>query len=217
MVFGIILVIIGFLYLLTALYPSFAMDYSIIWPTLLIVFSTYNMVKSRKVELFTMIIMYLGIWFFLKNISFIPDSLENIFWPIFIMIVGISILIESFQHKQKKNIQKRTTKGKSAYYGVFGGIEEKVKSKTFTGANVYAIFGGVDLDLKEVNTKEDIVLNIYSIFGGCDLKLPKGYNVKLSSSAFLGANENHTDNEYKEEQPTIYINCVSLFGGTEIK
>lgn len=216
MFIGVIIIIIGILFLMQAVIPDFDIQFGIIWPIILILIPINELLKRKKIDLFMSIILFIGIWFLLFNLNYIPDNLRDIFWPIVIILVGFSIVFNTV--KIKKIQKKSVSKAEANYYGIFSGSEEKVSTNDFKGTNVYAIFGGVDLDLRDVKLKqEEVVINVYSIFGGADILVPEGYNIVVNSSAIFGGNDNKSKNTYDDKNKTIYINCISAFGGTEIK
>ena len=55
------------------------------------------------------------------------------------------------------------------------------------------------------------------IFAGIDLVMPEDYNVVVNSFAVFGGNDNKIKREFDDSKKTININCVSIFGGTDIK
>ena len=61
------------------------------------------------------------------------------------------------------------------------------------------------------------MINAYSIFGATTLLVPSNYNVKVNSTAILGGNDNKVQSANDDNQTTIYINCLSVLGGCEIK
>lgn len=146
----------------------------------------------------------------------IQTQLTEVFWPVLLIIFGTCIIWNACTPQKGKKVHEK--KGNMlSYYGIFSGIEEKASEEIERGANIYAIFGGVDLDISKVELKKDITINTYSIFGGTDLKTPENVNVKVNASALFGSNENKRNTKEKKGNKTIYINCISIFGGTEIK
>ena len=103
------------------------------------------------------------------------------------------------------------------YYGIFSGLEERVTDSNFKGANIYSVFGGVDLDLRSLEPKEDITINAYSIFGGTSIFVNDNYKVKLNSFSLFGGNENKSLSNSQKKSHMLTVNCISIFGGTEIK
>ncbi len=215
---GIIIVIIGVLFLVQALNPNFQIDFGIVWPVLVIVLAIYWMIKEKKISFGNILILFLGIWFLGMNIGWIADEYTKVFWPTILILFGISLIVEAlrFQNGRKKHFSS-DKKGLLTYHGVFGGVEEIVKTDDFKGATIYSVFGGVDLDLRKIKLKDDVYIYVYSIFGGTSLMIPEGYNVSLQSSNFFGGNENKCQNEYNSQHKTIHVYCVSIFGGTDLK
>ena len=216
MLIGGIILLIGLLFLFEVLIPGFEVDFNLIWPIILVVIGLYNMIKERKMNLLMTVLTFVGVWFILINFNILPDKYTQIFWPIVVILIGIFIIFNSITFKKK--LQKVNKEGFLKFYGVFGGVEEHVKTNDFKGAEIYSIFGGVELDLTDIKIKnEESFINVYSIFGGTDIKLPKDYNIIFQSTTFLGGNDNKNKHDFKEGNKTIYINCVSIFGGTDIE
>lgn len=218
MILGIIILIIGILVLVSVLNPDFVVNYSLVWPGALILLCLYSIYKNKKIDVVPGVGLFLGILIFGVNCGLWDSNVYELIFPGILIIIGLTIIISSIRFKNNKNQKQETNKeGILTYTGIFAGIEERVTQKEFKGANIYAIFGGVDLDLRNIEIKEDIVINAYSVFGGATLLVPKNYNIKVNSSAILGGNDNKATNEHSSKQKTIYINCLSVFGGCEIK
>lgn len=218
MLFGLMIVVIGFLYLMEAVLPGFKVDAEIVWPILIIGFSLNTLLKRKKLDMFSSVVLFIGLWFLLLNLGCIPSCLEGIFWPILVIIAGLSIMLSALGFESKvRKLGTVSSKGNTTYTGVFSGVEEKVKTKDFKGTTIYAVFGGVDLDLRDIEIKGDVVITVYCAFGGATILMPKQYNIVMNSNAIFGGNENKCDVEYHEKGKTIYVNCTSVFGGTELK
>lgn len=218
MIIGFILLALGIFYLLEILIPGFKVDFQLVWPILLIVIGIYSSIKQRKFDVCSMILIFLGVWFLGIHIGLFPKTYRKIFWPLLLIIVGLHIILDHlFFHKKFIKRAKELNDGIRTYYGVFSGVDERVSEGKFIGADLYAIFGGIDLDLRKAKAEDGAIINLYSIFGGSTLIVPEGYNLEVSSSSFFGGIENKTNNEHQEKNKTIYINCLSVFGGNELK
>ena len=119
--------------------------------------------------------------------------------------------------KLPKDIQKK--EGMLQYNGVFGGVEEIVKTDDFKGLNANAVFGSVELDLRDIELKdENCAINLSSIFGGITILLPENYNVVIGESmAIFGGTDNKFKNKNEEGKKTIYVNARVIFAGIELK
>lgn len=151
------------------------------------------------------------------------------FWPLLLVILGLSIIF-----KPKYNKNKSHNKGLynpnpnnlniNEYIddtSIFGGGKKIIKSENFKGGKITAILGGSDIDLYDSKLAEGInYLEILCIFGGCTLHLPKEWNVEFDVIPILGG---FTDSRRKvpnlvyNPNSKIIIKGTCLFGGFEIK
>jgi len=219
MIVGIIFFALGFVYLLEAIFPGFNVDFSIVWPIILIVVTLHSALKTKKFDLGNAIMFFIGIWFLILNNDYIYDKIHDFFWPILLMVMGILIVVNTITLKKKiKGLNFNKNKdGITCFYGIFGGCEETIKNPDFKGSNIYSVFGGCEIDFRQIEfSDKSVIITVYSIFGGTEIKVPRDCNIVLNSVAVLGGNVNKTTNVAKAGEKTIYINCVSVFGGTEI-
>ena len=96
---GIIIVIIGVLFLVQALNPNFQIDFGIVWPVLVIVLAIYWMIKEKKISFGNILILFLGIWFLGMNIGWIADEYTKVFWPTILILFGISLIVEALLYQ----------------------------------------------------------------------------------------------------------------------
>ena len=135
----------------------------------------------------------------------------NLFIPIVIIMIGLSILF-----KPKPIIKTKNGKVEKNYIGIFGCCEETINDQ-LENSNCVAIFGGVDLDLRDAKIKEDVIINCTSIFGGIDIKVPSDVKIETNGISIFGGMENKTQkNKVDNKKPTIYIHYTAIFGGIDI-
>ena len=101
---------------------------------------------------------------------------------------------------------------------VFGGVERKGRWRVRARSQVTAVFGGVDLDLREADFDAPVVeLTVQACFGGIDLKVPAGINVRTETVNILGGTDVKNLGEPVEGAPTLVIKGIVLFGGVDVK
>lgn len=141
------------------------------------------------------------------------STVGKIFLPSILILIGISIIF-------KKNIKMAKVDSKDEnknYVAVFSGSEENLSNMKFTGTHITAIFGGVELDLRNAIIEKDVVINCTTIFGGIDIILPDNVKVKISGVPVFGGVENQKISSTEENVPTIYIDYVCIFAGIDLK
>ena len=138
--------------------------------------------------------------------------------PAFIVIIGLKLLFKGlFGNKANEISKKMKSEGKEPRKGfaAFSGCEINYNGEVFEGAELTAIFGGVECDLRNAVIEKDCVIQATAVFGGIDVFVPNNINVKVNSIGIFGGASNKT--KAVENAPTLYINATSMFGGMDIK
>ena len=216
MLVGIILILLGVYFIVKMLCPSFDINinWNIIWPIILMFLGIEGIIRSKKLDLFNVILTLIGVIYLLSGLKIIESINGRLILAIILIGAGISFILSSLGKKKVKTISKDKMIN---YNGIFGGVKEVVDSKDFKGANCYSIFGGLKLDLKNISLKDDTVINCYAVFGGIDLTVPDDVNIIIHSSSLFGGVNNKTSNKNSDKKKTIYVNVTAIFGGVDVK
>lgn len=148
------------------------------------------------------------------------DILWKLLAPAILVIIGLKMIFrDSFNRKVKEVMAKRKENGTPVkeYCATFSGIKVNPVDERFEGANVTAVFGGVDVDLRGAVIEEDVAINITSVFGGVDLYVPNDVNVKVASTCIFGGISDKRAVKTANHPITIYINATCMFGGVDLK
>lgn len=102
---------------------------------------------------------------------------------------------------------------------VFSGRDIRVDNSYFNGADLSALFGGIDMNLKNALVKKNVTIDVRAVFGGIDIIMPADVRVVVDVTPILGGVENGTRAPLgaDENTPTVFIKGTCLFGGVEIK
>lgn len=191
------------------------------WWTLFIIVPSFIGIFKDENKTWSIIWLVIGIVLLLCTRDILSfDIIGKLIFPFILVMIGLSFIFKDmFQTKVNEKIKKLNSERVDGenFCATFGGIKNNYKDQEFKGANVDAIFGGVELDLSEAIINHDQIINSNAIFGGVDIKAPKGVNIKVKSTPIFGGVSNKLKNNYNGSLPTIYINAFCLFGGVDIK
>lgn len=190
------------------------------WWTLFIIIPSLINIFVDEDKTGSIIGVLIGIILFLACqdvISF--EIVGKLFFPMIIIIIGLSMIFKSTLNKEINNEIKKLNENKKeddGYTATFSGQDINFDKEVFNGTEVNAFFGGVKLDLRNAIIKKDVVINATSIFGGIDIYVPKDVIIKTKSNSIFGGvtNKKRSDQDKKH---TIYVNATCMFGGVEIK
>lgn len=191
------------------------------WWTLFIIVPSFIGLFKDESKIWNIIFLVIGIGLLLCTRDILSFAIiGKLIFPFILVMIGLSFIFKDmFQAKineKIKNLNCERVDGEN-FCATFGGVKNHFKGQEFKGANIDAIFGGVDIDLSEAIVNHDQVINANAIFGGIDIKAPKGVNIKIKSTPIFGGVSNKLKSDFNEAFPTIYIKAFCLFGGVDIK
>ncbi len=191
------------------------------WWTLFIIIPCLAGLFKETSKLGNLIGLVIGIALLLSCQNIISfDIIWKLTFPTILVIIGINIIFKDvFNSKINEEIKKLNKNNlDNNYCSTFSSQKIKVDKEKFKSTNLDAVFGGIELDLRNSIIEKDVIINCSSIFGGIDIYVPENVKVKIkSNSIFGGVDEKNKKKSTNENSPTIYINATCVFGGVEIK
>ncbi len=100
---------------------------------------------------------------------------------------------------------------------VFGGASRTGKWRVKKRTQSLALFGGVDLDLRDAIFEAPVVeISGFWCFGGLDIKVPAGIEVRDQTAGIFGGTDVRDVGDPQPGAPTLVIKGMSLFGGVSV-
>lgn len=140
--------------------------------------------------------------------------------PAVIVIIGLKLILGGlFGDKAVKMISESRQNGDNIKIGcaTFSGQDINYDGEVFSGAELTAVFGGVECDLRNAIIERDCAITASAIFGGIDIYVPDYVNVKINSNSIFGGVSGKNKRPPIPDGITLYINATCIFGGIEIK
>jgi predicted membrane protein len=198
------------------------------FPTVVLVIGIILFVNSRRKSLAYLLMALGSVGMVIRSFNL---DYSDFIVPVILLALGFYII---YRHVEK---QRETELGgdsdemrrqyKSEYdvleeVSVFGGNKKIINSKNFRGGNITIIFGGSEIFLRDCELSDgENVLDLFVIFGGCDLTVPSNWNVKIDVVSLFGGfsskRYNYTKSDEVDENKTLVIKGLVLFGGGEMK
>lgn len=218
-VIGIILVLIGFVFLLRNydIY-LFPIDF-LSWEYFFILFGVLLFVLSDN-KTAGIIFMAIGLF------NLVPEL-----WPIIFIIIGGYILFKrrgsrSYFHQKyfkgegSRNVDERANDFLEDV-SIFGGGNKTINTDNFKGGSAVSIFGGSEINLYGSKLADgENTLEITAIFGGSTLIIPSEWKVELDVVSIFGgfSDKRRKDpNIVYDTSKVLIVKGLCLFGGGEIK
>lgn len=214
---GIVLLAVGVIVGLNALGVTHVDVWFPGWWTLFIIIPCIVGLFTEKDKTGNAIGLGIGIVLLLSQLDIIDSSIVwKLIFPIAIIVVALKMIFGGIKRKGDGGDDVIISIDAPEGTAIFGGKEMNFDGQVFEGAEINAIFGGVDCDLRGAVITKDCRIKANAIFGGVDILVPKGVNVKVSSTNIFGGTNDESLKD-GDGSVTIYIDAVSIFGGVDIK
>ncbi|MBN1373872.1 hypothetical protein JW962_00865 [Candidatus Dojkabacteria bacterium] len=199
-----------------------------IWGIILIIFGV-NLLIGNVINVWPLIIVAIGVYIFVRGnfgsgifmvglggllwaSTIWGFELWAKFWPLVIILIGISSFFGDKRHGLKRSVE---TNGEISETVVLSGVDRVYKTNDFKGGEITAVLGGGEIDLSAVTISEDTTLEITVVLGGIKVILPKDCKTVVNGTAVLGGWEDKRTNRDSSGK-TLTLTGVAVLGGVEI-
>lgn len=183
-------------------------------PSLFVVLGLYALISSgfRNIVGPVLVILVALAWQLVAlDVIAAGDVLQ--FWPVLVVLFGLSLVLSQFRSRARAD-----DSGAITAFAFFGGAERRVTSQTFRNADLTAIFGGVELDLRDATIAEPPAhVSTTAIFGGTEIRVPREWNVRIDVLPLFGATEDSRPRADEEHETVdLVITGFVAFGAVEL-
>jgi predicted membrane protein len=216
--FGAVILLVGVFLLLRNLGVIPRVDDDVIPPAIVIAFGVANLFTgSLSKRLIAALVTFVGVYWFLDRIGLAPYPFYRI-WPVFLILAGLLLLWRALRGRGEGEVTSASTLSE---FAMFGGVGRKIGSPDFQGGQVFAIFGGHEIDLTAAGLQRPAVVDVNVIFGGIDIKIPPEWSASVEGVAIFGGYEDSTVQpkvvEGAPAPPVLIVRGFAIFGGVEVK
>jgi len=194
-----------------------------LWPVVLVVIGFTRIGRNEPEKGLSGYVFLLAGIFLLVN-NFARHSLMETIWPLFIVALGIVIVTKAL--RKNRGVPPDLAAQDSFLSGtaIFGGTKRRPSTQEFKGGEMTAIFGGFELDLRNVALEGNQVrVDVFILFGGGEIRVPHGWGVTMKATSIAGAFEDKTLHLPAPDglsepgvRPNLVITGLALFGGLSV-
>lgn len=183
------------------------------WTLFLIIPPIFGMIQ-HGVKSLDLIVLFIGLVFLFSSFGIFSWSMvSKLFLPALLILIGLSVIFSIFRRKAVPGLDREAMAHISA---VFSGIKHDLVNEIYEGGRVEAVFGSVDLDLRNAVFQNDIYIEASAVFGGVKIFFPPNVKVIADKSALFGGVSDKTVTNNAVSVPQVHIKCNAIFGGVEL-
>ena len=218
-IWGVLLIAAGVLLALNALEITHINIFFDGWWTLFIIVPCTIGLFTERDKSGNFIGLAVGVLLLLCCLGILSFSmLWKLILPICVVLIGLKLLFGGIKGNRANRVfDEMKEKGSTPRtgYAAFSGCDMNYDGQVFEGAELTAVFGGVECDLRNAVIEKDCAIQVTAVFGGVDILVSDNVNVKVNSTSVFGGASNKT--AAHSDAPTVYINATCIFGGADIK
>jgi predicted membrane protein len=193
------------------------------WQMILIVIGLISLAKNES-RTTGIILIAIGGFFLAARFLEFPFGVRHLFWPTILAAIGVLILVHRKGHHNHHTFSGSSIENSDDYIddvAIFGGSEQKVKSRNFKGGRLTNIFGGSSFDMLDAQLAPGRnIFDVFCVFGGSKFIIPADWKVRVEVTAIFGGFADKRKSISTSETSfdrELVIKGLVLFGGGEIK
>jgi hypothetical protein len=200
------------------------------WPIVLIAVGVSKIFECRGAggRVWAGIMIAAGVLLLLDSLSVVHVG-WHLIWPLALVGLGLSMLMKSLERRPAAGRCVTTSSGDISSadtlreYVVFGGLKRRLDTPNFQGGEMFAVFGGIEMDLRRAgiaNTVKEVVIDANATFGGIEVKVPETWRIITRGFGIFGGYEDKTIPPKSQEgitAPTVVITGYAIFGGVAVQ
>lgn len=220
-VLGLMAIACGVLFTLDNLEILDARDYLQYWPVVFVAVGGLKLWNARADGhgwLAGLIFVGLGSWMLINRVIYFRFSPRE-FFPMILVFFGGYLVWRGFGGTRRG----RVVDGSSSFSGlaIMGGVARRSNSQAFQGADLTAIMGGCEIDLRHASIAPgtEAVIDVFALWGGIEIKVPEDWTVVIRAIPLMGGVEDKTRLLQPPPVPEkrLVISGIVVMGGVMVK
>lgn len=216
---GLMIIVLGVLFTLGNLNIIDAEQYLRYWPAGLVALGLlrlWHAARDGHGWFGGLLFVAVGTWMLIERITYIRIDAREIF-PLFLVFVGGYLVWRGFGGVRRVG----TPDGYSRFssLAIMGGCARRSNTQAFEGADLTAIMGECEIDLRQASIAAgtEAVIDVFAFWGGIDIKVPEDWTVVTRAIPVMGGIEDKTVSPPAGPAKRLIVRGMVLMGGVSIK
>ena len=197
------------------------------WPVAIIGVGLAMAFQSRELSgrVNGVFVALFGTYALLYALRIVHVRFWELFWPFVLIMVGVGLATQALQPRRVSTAG--DGKERVSLFAVMSGVKRASHASPFRGADMSALMGGGQLDLRQATIPpgEDATIDIYGLMSGFEIFVPSHWRVSTSIVPFMASVEDKrlpplgldTDPSRATTTPRLVVHGFIMMGSVEIK
>ena len=220
-VLGLMAIACGVLFTLDNLELIDARDYVRFWPVVFVAIGSLKLWHARTDGhgwIPGLLLVALGSWMLINRVIYFRFSPRE-FFPMILVFIGAYLVWRGFGGRRRGSI----ADGQASFSGlaIMGGVARRSSSQAFRGADLTAIMGGCEIDLRQASIAPgtEAAIDVFAFWGGIEIRVPEDWTVVTRAMPLMGGVEDKTSTPPQPPavEKRLIISGVVFMGGVVVK
>ena len=140
-------------------------------------------------------------------------------WPIFLIVAGLQVVFRAMRRGHVPSGPATDADDWVHGFALMGGFSRRNQSERLRGGDLFAMMGGVELDLNGATPANGrAVVEVFAMWGGIEIFVPDDWRVESEVVPVMGAFQDST--RLAADVPvagTLVVRGLVMMGGVEVK
>ena len=220
-VIGVAVIVVGVLFTLDNLGLVDAQEYLRFWPAALVLIGfvqVWHAIRDGHGWFSGLVLFGIGSWMLLTHVVYIRLDPRD-FFPLFLVFIGGYLVWRGFGGAPRPRAMDAHSRFSSL--SVMGGVVRRNDSQAFAGADLTAVMGGCEIDLRQASIapNTEAVIDVFAFWGGIELKVPEDWIVINHVVPLMAGVEDKTQTPKAGATPAkhLILRGLLVMGGVSVK
>jgi predicted membrane protein len=218
---GLMVIAVGVLFTLDNLDLIDAREYLRYWPVGLIAVGALKLWHASRGGhgwFGGVFLLVVGAWMLINHLIYITIDGRTLL-PLFLLCLGSYLVWRGFGGTRRDPRGAVDSNAHLSALAIMGGIARRTNSAAFQGADLTAIMGGCEIDLRQASIapNTEAVIDVFAFWGGIDIKVPDDWTVITRAVPLMGGVEDKTHAPHPASAKRVVIRGLVVMGGVVVK
>jgi predicted membrane protein len=216
---GFLIIVVGVLFTLDNLDIIRATDVLRYWPAGLVMVGLLKLWHARRDGhgwLGGLALVVVGVYMLVARIVYFTIELRELV-PLVLVFLGGYMVWRGFGGTRRE----RTADGQGHFsaLAIMGGVSRRSNAQAFQGADLTAVMGGVEIDLRQASIPPGApaTIDVFAMWGGIEIKVPEDWTVITRVLPLMGGVEDKTHAPQTLPEKRLVVRGLVVMGGVVVK
>jgi predicted membrane protein len=182
------------------------------WPIALVAIglTVFSRAVDARGHVIGGMLVLLGAWLIAARVLGLRVGLFDL-WPLALVALGLTMIFRAHGSREL------TTEQRLSDLAFWSGVKRRVSSPVFKRADLTAVMGGIEVDLRGAGTGGgEAVIDVFVVMGGLEITVPPDWAVSNQILAIMGGVDDKSTGTQTSTHRLVLRGFV-LMGGVEVK